>query len=196
MGLRRHGMGKKRLFGDIVLKKTGQNRSLRHLKFDLPEEKFPFTATLMSSFSSLNLSDEEKSKLTQDHRKYLCHFNYIQEKDLKKAQRELVLALKKLQNDSLVIRANEFGAYVCLAAIFSGELPTGVDWRFELEEFALPLFPKNLVKNKHAGHLYEIALKYSSNGWVGPFPSLRKVPDFMDTLNDPDIHEFRRLDVA
>lgn len=184
-------MTKKRLFGDIVLKKVGRNRSLRHIKYAFPDADIPLCSTLMSSFSHLNLSAEEKTKLTQEYRKELRSYQELKGKEIEKARKELVTALKKHKDDTIVIQAQEFGVYVCLAAIFSGDLPCNVDWRFELNEFALPLFPENLIKNKAACQSYEIALKFSSDGWISLFPSLRKIPHFMGPQFDPDIEEFR-----
>ncbi|MCR9203403.1 MAG: hypothetical protein NXH75_02420 [Halobacteriovoraceae bacterium] len=179
------------MFGDIVLTKVGRSRCVRHLKFHHPKNDIPLSATLMSSFNDLGFTTEEKTKLTQEYRKHLRAYQHVKNTEIKKAQKELIGALKKLKEESVVIKANDFGAFICLAAIFSGELPSNVDWRFEFEEFALPLFPENLIKNKAACQSFDIALKYSSKSWISLFPSLRRVPAFMGPKFDPDIEEFR-----
>lgn len=184
-------MTKERLFGDIVLTKVGRSRCVRHLKFQHPKGEIPLSATLMNSFNDLGFTNEEKTKLTQEYRKHLRAYENVKNAEIRKAQRDLVSTLKKLKDESLVIKASDFGAFVCLAAIFSGDLPSNVEWRFELEEFALPLFPKNLIKNKAACQSFEIALKYSPESWISLFPSLQKVPSFMGPKFDPDIEEFR-----
>ena len=180
---------------DIHLKKPGRSKSMRCLKFKLPNREVCMADTLMSEFSHLGLSTEEKNKLSRKHREYFCSFKFLKENDIKAMTNELITHLAELKHEPLIISASEAGVFICLAAIFSGRLPQNVEWRFELEEFALPLFPKELVKKSSAADSYDIAFKFNEKGYIKPFPSLKKAPSYMGTLGeDYDIGEFRDYD--
>lgn len=179
---------------DIMLTKPGRQKPLRRLKFKMPELCISMADTLMSEFSHLGLSHEEKNKLSRQHREYFCAFKLLREKDIKKSRQELIKLLKDFRNEALVIRASEAGALVCLAAIFSGQLPQNVEWRFELEEIPLPLFPKELVKSCSAAQSFEISFKYKEGGALKPFPSLKKAPSYLGLFDEHDITEFRSLE--
>lgn len=182
---------------DIHLKKPGRSKSVKCLKFKLPKKEITMADTLMSEFSHLGLSPEEKNKLSRNHREYFCSFKFLKEKDIKKMTNELISNLSELKNEPLVISASEAGVFICLAAIFSGKLPQNVEWRFELEEFALPLFPKELVKKSSAADSYDISFKFNESGYIKPFPSLKKAPAYMGTLGDEyDIGDFRDYDLG
>ncbi len=178
---------------DIKLTKPGRQRPARSLKYDLPSPKISMADTLMSEFSHLGLSSDEKNKLSRQHREYFCSFKLLTEKDIKKSRQELIKMLKDFQNEALVIKASETGALICLAAIFSGQLPQNTEWRFELEEIPLPFFPKELIKKSTAAQSFEISFKYHENGALKPFPTLKKAPAYMGLASDHDINEFRPL---
>ena len=177
--------------GDVCLTKHGHKRCMTHLKFKHSLKDIPLQATFMSSFSDLDLTNEEKTKLTQDYRKEMRAYQHVDQKKVNEGKKELISILKKLRDEKIKVTARDFGAFIALAAIFSGDLPQNVDWRFELEEFALPLFPEKYIKNKTACQNFDISLKFSSNHWLRLFPSLKKVPTFMGTQFDPDIELFR-----
>ena len=180
---------------DIQLKKPGKSKAMKCLKFKLPKKDITMADTLMSEFSHLGLSSEEKNKLSRNHREYFCSFKFLKEKDIKKMTNELISSLSQLKNEPLIICASEAGVYICLAAIFSGKLPQNVEWRFELEEFALPLFPKELVKKSSAADSYDISFRFDEKGYIKPFPSLKRAPSYMGTLGeDYDIGDFRDYD--
>ncbi len=174
--------------GKIALKKAGQKKCMKSVSYRLPQRDFSVSETLMKEFQSLELSDEEKGKLSRSHRKTMCNYTHLSEGDIANYRNQLIKELSQYTDERLVIVASEMGAFICLAAIFSGELPQNVNWHFELKEFAPPLFPKNLVKKKSAGQSYDISLKFSRDGWIRPFPTLCKVPSYMH-LNSTIDHE-------
>lgn len=177
---------------DIHLKKPGRTRSVKCLKFNFPKKEISMADTLMSEFSHLGLSTDEKNKLSRNHRAYFCSFKFIKEQDIQSMTNELIGHLSELKNEPLVISASEAGVMICLAAIYSGKLPQNVEWRFELEEFALPLFPKELVKKSTAAGCYDITFKFHEKGLIKPFPTLKKAPSYMGALADEhDIGDFR-----
>ncbi|MCF8058808.1 MAG: hypothetical protein K9K67_05910 [Bacteriovoracaceae bacterium] len=185
---------KNNLCADIQVKKQGRKKVFKNIKFNLPEKEITIADTLMSEFSDLGFSTEEKNKLSRQHREYFCSFKSLKESEIKKMRTALVKDLLCLEDESLVICASEGGALICLAAIFSGELPKNVDWRFELEDLALPLFPKELIKNCSAAQSFEITFKYHEKGFIKPFPSLRKAPGYMGFEDEFDISDFREID--
>lgn len=175
--------------GKIAFRKLGHKKSLKSFNFNLPNKSFSVSETLMSEFQGLNLSNEEKGKLSRNLREYMCIYTHITEKDISTYRKQLIKELRNYSDETLVISASELGAFICLAAIFSGELPQNVSWHFELKEFALPLFPKELVKKKSAAQSYDVSLVFSKEGWVRPFPTLCKVPHYMHLRSNIDHEE-------
>lgn len=176
---------------DIKLTRPGRQKPARSLKCDLPEPSVTMADTLMSEFSHLGLTSDEKNKLSRQHREYFCSFKLLTEKDIRKTRTELIRMLKDYSDEPLVIKASEAGALICLAAIFSGQLPNNTEWRFELEEIPLPFFPKELIKKSSAAQSFEISFKYNEDGALKPFPTLKKAPSYMGLQYDHDISEFR-----
>lgn len=176
---------------DIRLTRPGRQKPARSFKCELPEPPVSMADTLMSEFSHLGLTSDEKNKLSRQHREYFCSFKLLKEKDIRKTRSELIKLLKDYSNEPLVIKASEAGALICLAAIFSGQLPLNTEWRFELEEIPLPFFPKELVKKSSAAQSYEICFKYNQDSALKAFPTLKKAPSYMGLHDDHDISEFR-----
>ena len=112
---------------DGMIKLFKNNRSsknkLKALSFKFPVKKPEIVDCLMTEFKSFNFSEKEKQMLSAKHRKKICEFNSISEKDLSKYSTKLMKELKQFKDDTITIKATEFGAFICLAAIFSGKLP-------------------------------------------------------------------------
>lgn len=175
--------------GKIALKKAGQKRCLKNVSYVVPDKTFSVSDTLMNEFADLKLSEEEKGKLSRSLRKNMCYYTHLSEQDISQFKKKLIKELSQHKDEPLIISASEMGAFICLAAIFSGELPQNVNWHFELKEIALPLFPKDFIKKKSAGHSYDISLKFSRDGWIRPFPTLCKVPSYMPLRSNIDHEE-------
>lgn len=184
---------RKNPFGSIAIRKAGCKNPSNHFEFDLPSCDVNMSDTLMCHFKNLNLSSEEKQNFKREYRKELCLLKSIEQKHLVKAYKNLIKSLScHLSSDEpLTIRANSVGSFICLAAIFSGEIPAHAEWRFELEECPLPLFPKELVKVATAAHMFNISFRYSETSWIKPFPSLRKSPSYMPFQSAQDYEEWR-----
>ena len=76
----------------------------------------------------------------------------------------------------MVIQADEVGAYICLAAIFSGKLPPDAPWEFELRAMPLQLFPSFFVKDKQEGKKRKIRFILEEDCWLKPLKGLCKTP--------------------
>ena len=176
--------------GKITLQKEGQKRCLKNVSFDLGKRSFSVSQTLMTEFKEFKLSEQEKGRLSRPLREQMCHYIHLNEDEIENTKRELIKTLKGLKDESIIVSASEMGAFICLAAIFSGELPHNVNWRFELKEFAPQLFPQKLVKKKSAAQSYDISLAFSKDGWFRPFPSLCKVPRYMKLKTNREYEEF------
>ena len=184
---------KKRPLGSIAIRKSGNRNPSNRYEFDLPSCEIGMSDTLMCHFKHLGLSTEEKQSFKREYRRELCRLKNIDSKHFVKAYKNLIkkLSSSALKDEALTIKADSLGSFICLAAIFSGEIPAHAEWRFELEECPLPLFPKELVKVSTAAHLFNISFRYSEKSWIKPFPTLRKSPSYMSFQSTQDYEEWR-----
>jgi len=179
--------------GSIAIKSSKDAKNTHSHLFELPTQEIALSETFMCHFKDLGLSPAEKQSFSQEYRRELCLYKNIKNKFFIEAYKSLIQELKNhpSQNDPLIIKADSLGSFICLAAIFSGEIPPHSEWRFELEECPLPLFPKELVKVATAAHLFNISFRCSQKSWIKPFPSLRKSPEYMSFKNIQDYEEWR-----
>jgi hypothetical protein len=131
-----------------------------------------FDQTMMSSFNFLKFSSDEKKQLSTRHRKVLNHYRQISPFTLNADAKALIEQIIKCKSDSLVIEAHDYGAYICLAALYSGKLPTTKKIEFHFESSPLALFPKSLLKNSPKNFDNKIVFKVSENSWLSPFSTL------------------------
>jgi len=89
--------------GDVYLTKHGHKRCMRHLKFKHSLKDIPLQATFMSSFSDLDLTNEEKTKLTQDYRKEMRAYQHVDQKKVNEGKKELISILKKLRDEKMKV---------------------------------------------------------------------------------------------
>jgi len=152
---------KNRLYfeGKIILKNKN------HTIFDFINYKtspyeYDFHSLMMCSFSKFRFSKLEKIRLTTIYRKKINHFLNINFFELKADSDELITKINQSQFKNITIEASNYGAYVCLAALFSGKLNKDTQIHFELKECPLKLFPnafikKDICKNHHYEMLHE-----------------------------------------
>lgn len=147
------------------MKKTLMNYSTEPLEAG-------FDQTMMSSFDFLNFSPEEKKQLSTRHRRVLNHYRQISPFSLNADAKALIDQIIKCKSDTLVIEAHDYGAYICLAALYSGKLPESKKIEFHFEGSPLALFPKSLLKNSPKNFAHKIVFKVSENSWLSPFSTL------------------------
>lgn len=128
--------------------------------------------TMMASFLSLNFSAEEKKHLSRSHRKMINYYRHINPFSLKTDANQLVSTINQSKQNHFVIEANHYGAYVCLAALYSGKLSEDKKIEFILEKAPLALFPKSFMKSEPKDRLHKVVFHLSEDCWLSPFSSL------------------------
>lgn len=131
-----------------------------------------FDQTIMSSFNSLNITPEEKKHLSTRHRKMLNNYRHINPFTLNVDAIELIEQISKCKSHTIVIEASDYGAYICLAALYSGKLSSNKKIEFHFAGSPLALFPKTLMKNTSKNTAHKIVFQVSENCWLSPFKSL------------------------
>jgi hypothetical protein len=102
----------------------------------------------------------------------LNHYRQISPFTLNADAKALIDQITKCKSDTLVIEAHDYGAYICLAALYSGKLPEGKKIEFHFEGSPLALFPKSLLKNSPKSFDHKIVFRVSENSWLSPFSTL------------------------
>lgn len=131
-----------------------------------------FDQTIMASFDFLNLKIEEKKQLSTKHRKMLNNYRQINPFALNVDAQDLIDHVNKCTNDKLVIEAHDYGAYICLAALYSGKLPKNKKIEFHFKSSPLALFPKSLLKSPPKDLEHKIVFHVQENSWLTPFSTL------------------------
>nr|BDT29221.1 hypothetical protein BHI3_26870 [Bacteriovorax sp. HI3] len=130
-----------------------------------------FDQTIMSSFDFLNLNPDEKKQLSSRHRKMLNNYRHINPFALNVDAQEFVESIAKCKSDKIIIHANDYGAYICLAALYSGKIPSDKKIEFHFESSPLALFPKTFLKNTPKTD-HKIVFHVQEDSWLGPFSTL------------------------
>ncbi|ATH07020.1 hypothetical protein BIY24_03430 [Halobacteriovorax marinus] len=156
--------------GQIKLVTGNQRKTL--LNFDLPEKEASFSDFLMCSHSKLKLTKEEKRELSLDHRKIIQQYLSLDSKTLLEYVDEFVSALPDSKK-WIKVTTQDFGSYICLAAISMGKIPKDLRVSFELLDTPTELIPKKLNKNLQRKNI-SVNFTYSEDSWVTPFKSLYK----------------------
>ncbi len=128
--------------------------------------------TMMGSFLNLNFSTEEKKHLSRNHRKLINYYRHISNLSLESDAKQLITAINLSKQTQFVIEANHYGAYVCLAALYSGKLSNDKKIQFILEKAPLALFPESFMKSEPKHPLHKITFHLSEDCWLSPFSSL------------------------
>ena len=162
--------------GKILFSPEAKSKKLTLMSYQTEPLEAGFEQTMMSSFDYLNFSIKEKKQLSTRHRRVLNNYRQINPFTLNIAARELIQQIIKCKSSSLVIEAHDYGAYICLAALYSGKLPTNKKIEFHFEGSPLALFPKSLLKsslNKARKSLdHKIIFRVCEDSWLSPFTTL------------------------
>lgn len=158
--------------GKIMFSSEAKSKKLTLMSYHtqcLPEA---FDQTMMASFDFLNFSPEEKKQLSTRHRRVLNHYRQLSPFMINSDAKELIENIMECKSEKMVIEAHDYGAYICLAALYSGKLPANKKIEFHFESSPLALFPKSLLKNapKAAGH--KVVFKVCEDSWLSPFTTL------------------------
>ncbi len=162
--------------GSILLhdsKSAHKNISLKYKNPSLLDGfEESLTDTMMSSFDSLNLSPEEKKNLSRSHRRMLNCYRHLNPFTLNHDSRKLINEINQSNQSSMVIEANQYGVYVCLAALYSGKIASDKKIEFILEHAPLALFPSTFIKSQPKSSHLKITFRLTDDSWLVPFKSL------------------------
>jgi hypothetical protein len=158
--------------GKILFSGTRKNTPIKyaHPSFEAGFED-NLADTMMASFEHLNLTMEEKKNLSRSHRKMLNYYRHLSPFSLNSDAKKLINEINNSKEDMIVIEAHHYGAYVCLAALYSGKLDHSKKIQFILEKAPLALFPKAFMKAEPK-KTHQITFRVSEDCWLSPFSSL------------------------
>jgi hypothetical protein len=134
--------------------------------------KAGFEENVMAAFDFLNFSTEEKKNLSLRHRNLLNNYRQLNLFSLNADSQKLIEEISSCKSEYLTIEASDYGAYICLAALYSGKLPTDKKIEFLLEKSPLALFPTTFLKASPKGQDKKIIFKISEKCWIKPFSTL------------------------
>jgi len=150
---------------------SGSKKKL--MNFELPQEEMPFSETLMTSYSNLNLTPAEKRDLSLRHRRIIHQYQSVDDQVILKYVDQFINALPRQKDNKINVKTKDFGSYICLMAISSGKIPDSLNVCFELEDTPVGLFPKKLFKKVLSKNIV-IKFVLSKDSWVKPFKSIYK----------------------
>lgn len=130
-----------------------------------------FHKLMMSSFKGFNFSAVEKQKLSRKHRHDIHNYLNLNIFNLAKDALKLV---DKINNHSLAefsIDASDYGAFVALAALYSGKINAQKKVQFILHKSPMALFPKSLLK-KNPPKQHSVIYNFSEENWINHFETL------------------------
>ncbi len=130
------------------------------------------TDAMISSFEHLKLTSQEKQKLTRGHRRMLNYFRFLNPFLVNSEAKKLIEEINHSNLDHIQVEAHMYGAYICLAALYSGKLSAEKKIDFYIEKAPLALFPKALIKKEPSYKHHKVTLRISKNCWLSPFESL------------------------
>ena len=130
------------------------------------------TDSMMASFETLNLTAEEKKQLSRSHRKMLNYYRHLNPFSLNADAQKLITEINQSKQAHVIIEAHHYGAYICLAALYSGELSEDKKIEFILEKAPLALFPKAFIKSEPKDCQHKVIFHLSEDCWLSPFSTL------------------------
>ena len=173
--------------GQILFSHSMASNKKKPLKYNSPTFEKGFeeslTDTMMSSFDYLDLTAPEKKLLSRSHRKMLNYYRYLNPFALNLDAKNLVIEINNFNDDHVVVEANHYGAYVCLAALYSGKISSHKKVDFILEQAPLALFPKAFIKENTINKKHTVLFRISEDSWIKPFSSLYQNQNLKFTLS-------------
>lgn len=162
--------------GKILFLNSKTSRKNTYLKYNHPSFKDGFednlTDTMMASFDHLNLTAEEKKILSRSHRKMLNYYRHLSPFSLNMDAKKLISEINQSKQTHIKIQANHYGAYICLAALYSGKISSEKSVEFILESAPLALFPKAFIKSVPKISHHKVTFCLGEDCWLTPFSSL------------------------
>jgi hypothetical protein len=152
------------------------NQKLKNLSFDVTPSSAPeMKEVLMVNFKKYHLSPEEKRNLSQKHREQIIAYQSISNQSLDPYVEKLLGLIENKNSQTIHVKASHFGAFICLAAMYSKSFPTDVKVVFHLTSTPLSLFPKKWNKTNKLSSNITIHFEHDVC-WQGNFKSLTQAP--------------------
>lgn len=162
--------------GKIQIKVGRQTRTL--FAYDLtPKDDVEFQHTLMCHFQNIGLSHQEKQRLSSCDRERIYYFLKLAEEKLEEYGQSFIDRIQKSAKKKCTIKADGFGAYIVLAALHSGNMPSKNNVCFEIENSPISLFPKKMIKKRKPG--FDLKVVAGGRDWLEPYSTLTSPPSFI-----------------
>lgn len=156
------------------------NQKPKNLCFDVTPSSSPeMKEVLMVNFKKYHLTPEEKRNLSQKHREQIIAYQSISNQSLDPYVGKLLDLIKNKKEETLHIKASHFGAFICLAAIYSKSFPANSKVIFHLTSLPLSLFPKKWTKTNKLSSNVQIHFE-EDVCWEGNFKSLTQAPNHLE----------------
>lgn len=152
------------------------NKVLCNFNIDAP--KVDMKDKLMFNFKNILFSSAEKRFLTSTIREKLYSYQHINEKEIMIHAEKLINQINSSTSNNLHIEASEVGAYICLAAAYSGKINKDKIVTFTLSSFPVMIFPKHLSKTCNKNTF--ITMTLSEKCWLKPFTTLNTPPKHLN----------------
>ncbi|MCO4795389.1 MAG: hypothetical protein KC493_16840 [Bacteriovoracaceae bacterium] len=153
-------------------------------KYTLSPTDFSMSDTFMANFKKFGFDNEEKLTLSQEYRKAILTYTNLEKEDLYNQAKAFIRRAQRLKAESLEVKAEGQGAFICLVAIFSGELPVNKQFFFTLNSVPLKLIKKEFLKKKSKPSCVNIDLRFDNTCWLNSLESLKECPKFLDIHDD------------
>lgn len=152
---------------------------VKNIHFDITPPSRPHVGqTLMVNFKRFNLSEQEKKQLSHKHREQIVAFQTVNDELMNKYTDRLIRLIKHKDVESAQVEASDFGAFICLAALYSGKFPKDTPVEFQLTSLPLSLFPEKWVFDVELGP--EVDIHFASDiSWQGQFRSFAEPPQHL-----------------
>ncbi len=166
-------MSIKAFTGKIVsFNQKGKGRRSTLLTFEMSIFTSELCDTFMCNFNDLKLSEKEKKDLSRERRMIIDQYKKISPFSLNKDKNELIEAINSNKKETITIEASEYGAYICLAAAYSGKIDADKKIKFIISSSPIALFPKSFIKNHLLSENIEIVYSVKSEHWLDCFETL------------------------
>jgi hypothetical protein len=156
--------------GSIFSTEISNKRKI-FFKYQTSSIENEFSSTMMCSFMELNLSSREKQKLSRHFRNELSTYKAINLFELNKHAGELCKAINNSEKNNICLEAHDYGAYVCLAALYSGKLSPKKKIVFNLSNTPLALFPLEFMKKAPRAN-HKVSYLQNPDNWMTKFESI------------------------
>ncbi len=149
-----------------------------------PKNDLSIDQTFISCFKGLGLTHEEKQVLSVKDRTVIHHYQRLNKDLLLNLADQLICSIeKKCSNSDILIQAEHLGAFICLAAIYSGKLPHNKHIEFRLGNAPFKLFPKTLAnRTLPLSGRYAISFYVDEKCWLNNIFSLQDPPKGFESI--------------